>query len=263
MSRNLVRQHRGQLSMTQRELAEKVGTSQQQIQRIETGKIAAKLGIAQTICTVLNKPLQAVFPEAEKSLTAFRNKGSQRDEDLSEIANDGIEMDAFAWTVKLFLSGHEKPLFLPILSADKRRFHSYFYEEADNNVVPFFVFDSDKYRFALNIREVAFHQFLSDPVVMQREEVSDDEEGRYNVWITLTDGTSVIPVSVEADEASDENSDGTGQLDNIFSLLEDGPSPGQRFHLTDEDGETAFVRTGSVAMLQVALDVLNPVESDE
>ncbi|EPE1341655.1 helix-turn-helix transcriptional regulator [Salmonella enterica] len=102
MSRNLVRQHRVLLSMTQRELAEKVGTSQQQIQRIETGKIAAKLGIAQTICTVLNKPLQVVFPEAEKSLTEFRNKGSQRDEDLSEVADNGIEMDAFAWTVKLY-----------------------------------------------------------------------------------------------------------------------------------------------------------------
>ncbi|HAM9402950.1 TPA: hypothetical protein IDY88_000947 [Escherichia coli] len=86
-------------------------------------------------------------------------------------------------------------------------------EVADSDVVSFFVFGSDKYRFALNICEVAFHQFLSAPGVMKCEETGNDDEGR----ITLTDGTSVIPVSVEVDG---EENDGSGQLDNVFSILE-------------------------------------------
>jgi DNA-binding XRE family transcriptional regulator len=50
MLQNNIKQLRTQLSITQRELAYMVGTSQQQIQRIETGKVAAKLGLAQAIC---------------------------------------------------------------------------------------------------------------------------------------------------------------------------------------------------------------------
>ena len=42
MLQNNIKQLRTQLSITQRELAYMVGTSQQQIQRIETGKVAAK-----------------------------------------------------------------------------------------------------------------------------------------------------------------------------------------------------------------------------
>lgn len=49
MLQNNIKQLRTQLSITQRELAYMVGTSQQQIQRIETGKVAAKLGTAQAI----------------------------------------------------------------------------------------------------------------------------------------------------------------------------------------------------------------------
>ncbi|VAG28680.1 transcriptional regulator, y4mF family [Enterobacter hormaechei] len=43
MIQNNIKQLRTQLSITQRELAYMVGTSQQQIQRIETGKVAADL----------------------------------------------------------------------------------------------------------------------------------------------------------------------------------------------------------------------------
>lgn len=46
MLQNNIKQLRTQLSITQRELAFMVGTSQQQIQRIETGKVAAKLSLA-------------------------------------------------------------------------------------------------------------------------------------------------------------------------------------------------------------------------
>lgn len=54
MLQNHIKQLRTQQSITQRELAFMVGTSQQQIQRIETGKVAAKLSLAQAICNALD-----------------------------------------------------------------------------------------------------------------------------------------------------------------------------------------------------------------
>lgn len=71
---NNIKQLRTQLSITQRELAYMVGTSQQQIQRIETGKVAAKLGLAQAICKALDKPLNIVFLESDQLINDFHKK---------------------------------------------------------------------------------------------------------------------------------------------------------------------------------------------
>ena len=160
MLQNNIKQLRTQLSITQRELAYMVGTSQQQIQRIETGKVAAKLGTAQAICNALDKPLNIVFPESDRLINDFHKKRRKTDDDLEEIATSGIEMDSGLWIVKLWLHGQQDYLLLPISAADKRRFYYYFQETASPNVERFFVFDSDQYRYALNMREVVFHQFL-------------------------------------------------------------------------------------------------------
>ena len=130
MLRNNIKQLRTQLSITQRELAYMVGTSQQQIQRIETGKVAAKLGLAQAICNALDKPLNIVFPESDQLINKFHKTRRTTDEDLEAIATSGIEMDSGLWTVKLWLQGLQDYLLVPISAADKRRFYYYFQETA-------------------------------------------------------------------------------------------------------------------------------------
>jgi DNA-binding XRE family transcriptional regulator len=105
MIQNNIKQLRTQLSITQRELAYMVGTSQQQIQRIETGKVAAKLGLAQAICNALDKPLNIVFPESDQLINDFHKKRRKTDEDLEAIATSGIEMDSGLWTVKALATG--------------------------------------------------------------------------------------------------------------------------------------------------------------
>ncbi len=94
---NKIKELRTQLSITQRELADMVGTSQQHIQRIETGKVAARLGLAQAISAVLKKPLNAVFPGNDTLLQKVRNQSSRSDDDLKSIADSGIEMDGCIW----------------------------------------------------------------------------------------------------------------------------------------------------------------------
>lgn len=264
MLQNNIKQLRTQLSITQRELAFMVGTSQQQIQRIETGKVAAKLGLAQAICNALDKPLNVVFPESDRLINDFRKKRRKTDEDLEAIATSGIEMDSGLWTVKLWLQGQRDYLLLPISAADKRRFYYYFQEKNTPNIERFFVFDSSKYRYALNMREVVFHQFLSDglrPIVDEEDDAYEDDY--FNVHITLVNGGPVIPLSVEPDAPQNEETDDIGQLNAFFDALDCEPETTDRFMITDEDGEDAFIRIGSIAMVRVALDALEPVEDYE
>ncbi|EEV2755059.1 transcriptional regulator, partial [Escherichia coli O139] len=37
----------------------------------------------------------------------------------------------------------------------------------------------------------------------------------------------------------------------------------ERYQLTDIDGEDAFIRIGSIAMVRVLLDAMKPVEEDD
>lgn len=264
MIQNNIKQLRTQLSITQRELAYMVGTSQQQIQRIETGKVAAKLGLAQTICNALDKPLNIVFPESNQLINDFHKKRRKTDEDLETIATSGIEMDSGLWTVKLWLQGQQDYLLLPISAADKRRFYYYFQEKNAPNTERFFVLDSSEYRYALNMREVVFHQFLSDGFApIMSEEEDDYEDDYFNVHITLVNGGQVIPLSVEPDAPQNEEADDIGQLNAFFEKLDCEPETTDRYMLTDEDGEDAFIRIGSIAMVRVVLDALEPVEEDE
>lgn len=57
--------------------------------------------------------------------------------------------------------------------------------------------------------------------------------------------------------------DDIGQLNAFFETLDGEPETTDRYMLTDEDGEDAFIRIGSIAMVRVALDALEPVEEDE
>lgn len=264
MLQNNIKQLRTELSITQSELAHMVGTSQQQIQRIETGKVAAKLGLAQAICNALDKPLNIVFPESDQLINNFHKTRRTTDEDLEAIATSGIEMDSGLWTVKLWLQGQQDYLLLPISAADKRRFYYYFQETASPNVERFFVFDSNQYRYALNMREVVFHQFLSDvlpPIVT--EENDDYEDDYFNVYVTLVNGGPVVPLSVEPDAPQNDETDDIGQLNAFFEKLDCEPETTDRYMLTDEDGEDAFIRIGSIAMVRVVLDALEPVEEDK
>ncbi|WP_427192569.1 helix-turn-helix transcriptional regulator [Serratia marcescens] len=264
MLQNNIKHLRTQLSITQRELAFMVGTSQQQIQRIETGKVAAKLSLAQAICNALDKPLNVVFPESDRLINDFRKKRRKTDEDLEVIATSGIEMDSDLWTVKLWLQGQQDYLLLPISAAEKRRFYYYFQEKVAPNTERFFVFDSSEYRYALNMREVVFHQFLSDgfaPIESEEDDVYEDDF--FNVHITLVNGGPVIPLSVEPDAPQNEETDDIGQLNAFFDTLDCEPETTDRFMITDEDGEDAFIRIGSIAMVRAALDALEPVEDDE
>jgi DNA-binding XRE family transcriptional regulator len=71
VKKNRIQELRTALGLTQRQLASMVGTSQQQIQRLETGLQAARLDLAARICSALGKPIQQVFPATKKGRYAI------------------------------------------------------------------------------------------------------------------------------------------------------------------------------------------------
>ncbi len=79
----------------------------------------------------------------------------------------------------------------------------------------------------------------------------------------MANGGGDIPLCVESDAAQNEEVDDIGQLNAFFETLDGEPETTDRYMLTDEDGEDAFIRIGSIAMVRVALDALEPVEEDE
>jgi len=52
-------------------------------------------------------------------------------------------------------------------------------------------------------------------------------------------------------------------LNGFFDTLEIEPEGTERYQLTDEDREDAFIRIGSIVMVRIALDVLESVEEND
>lgn len=265
---NKVKKIRTQLSISQRELAERAGTSQQQIQRIEAGKITTSLTMAKAICIALGKPLEIVFPTAAKALNELRTElESTRyltDDALSKVSSNGIEADDRQWWFKVLLKGQQEPLVFAISAADKRRLYSIVQSETDSSTLEFAIFDTADARYAVNLSEVSFCQFLFDPPTTHHAgtPVEEKAEAEHNVFITMTGGGPTIGLGVEPDSPEDE--DDAGQLAHVLFMLEAGASDaGDRYLIVDEDGEDAFIRAGSTAMLQISLWALGEGSNDD
>ena len=214
--------------------------------------------------------MELVFPAAAKALKDLRSEMKEThyitEDALSKVANSGIEADIAEWTFKVILKGHQEPLSFSVSPSEKRRLYSVVQGEQDCSGVPFAVFDTERHRIALNLSEVSFCQFLYEAPttssVATPREVSADEEG--TVVVTLVGGGPKVELGVESD-VWDEGGD-VGQLGHIFFMLEHDPDPGERYRIIDEEGEDGFIRTGSIALLQVdlaALDGNETADTDE
>jgi transcriptional regulator with XRE-family HTH domain len=263
---NKVKKIRTQLSISQRELAERAGTSQQQIQRIEAGKITTSLTVAKAICIALGKPLEIVFPDAAKALNELRSELQETryitDEALSKVSSGGIEADTRQWWFKVFLKGQQEPLLFPIDAGEKRRLYSIVQDEAEGSLVRFAVFDTAHARYAVNLSEVSFCQFLSDAPrdFGSATEAGDDEDKEHDVLITMIGGGTTIGLNVPVESSEEEG----GQLAHILYMIEGGvPDASDRYRITDVDGEDAFIRVGSIALLQVSLWALGESGNDD
>lgn len=264
---NKVKSIRTKLGLTQRQLAEKVGTSQQQIQRIESDQIAARLTLAAEIAAALGKPLNVVFPGSIGAIArAVDDIDSSRylpsDVELNRIQQTGVEFDSSQHCLKVWLHGHSEQLYFPLSPQEKRRlFQTIQGEMADPEVTSFVVFESWDKRIAINLAELDACQFLSAPMVGVNEPDSStvsEPLDKDHVLVFPKGSSAPMTFKPEVDRAADD--DAMGDFGNLLFQLEMNPAPSERLHFQDVDGESVFLRAGSVALLSVPLWVMNPGE---
>jgi DNA-binding XRE family transcriptional regulator len=265
-----IKQLREKLKLSQQALAKKAGTSQQEIQRIESGRSAARLELAKAIADALGKPFDKVFPSASKLLVKMYEDMEKTpylpsSETYDEINAHGIEADPAEHTLRCLFKGHDEPFLFRVSGATKRRLYRAIQLEGANtgNTLPIVVFDSDSARLAINLSELEFCQFLFDAPGQVVNETDEEREGRNSVQVYFRGSAKPYYFSVDQDEPTDEDMDEMGQFADIFYHLDVYVEDGERYCFRDQDGEDVFIRAQSIAMLSVPLWVLEPNSDEE
>lgn len=270
MTRNRIKALREKRGLSQKELAALVGTSQQQIQRIENDKQSIRFDLALEVCRALEASMQKVFPEAAKTLS--RSQGKERPLNTliqdprftDEMDKAGIDMDPDFWFFKYRLRGGAEGV-RPVSSNEKQRL---WHAVQGSGSEPFVVFDSEKTRIILNLNHLIFCQFLFESWVRIASRIpdaevtkEDDDMGWGPVSVYLADSPEPLNFDVDPDgPIPTDLAEDEGQFRSLVfaadSLSEDDSD--EVLYFTDGDGETAFFRAWDVAMIEIPLPVLKP-----
>lgn len=253
---NNIHKLRTALGLSQRALAVAVGTSQQQIQRVESGVQKARLDLAVKIAEALNSNLQQVFPNL--SLPAsVKNRKIKKEEAESVIekafAKAGIDPDVRYWTVKIgFVDG--RSFFYPVAADEKERISSIVW----NSTFDFIVFDTRTKRVAINGSKIGYCHFLFDLGVLEEDE---EECNECKVVVNFIGSQSPVSFDVDPDEKEIEEDDQgfSSQLQGMFISIEGSSADEQQVLVfDDEDGERVFLRTSQILTLEAPLLCCEP-----
>lgn len=270
---NKIRALRLKNGISQRELAKSVGTSQQQIQRVETGQVAARLELATKLSHALGVPLTVLFPGSQKALGEFSKEVKEEPRYLpsnkayAELERSGIEADPRVWTILIRLRGHGGAIEFEIEPAEKRRLFQLIQEEnPSDGSMSFVLFDTKHERVAVNLHELTYCHFLFDgpaALVPPKHDLQDPMEK--DVVVYLSGHSDPLEFGVDPDVGSPDDEDDEGSFRSIFFRMETHVEETDRFYFKDEDGEDVFLRAGDLALLRVPLWVILPerLEEDE
>jgi transcriptional regulator with XRE-family HTH domain len=234
MIENNIRKIRVWKGISQRELAQLANTSQQQIQRIEAGTQAARVDLAERIAAALKVELHELFPGL---LWLRRRSEAKRD----EFAKAGVELDDAMHRVYVRLrDGTDEEFVVGRKVADRLRVFSKRIEKPR-----FAVFDTFTHRVALNLREVAFWQFLSDPFVTPKDDETEEPDEELKLWIVGKAEPEVFGVNYDRDY--DEVSGELGNLSGFFYDLSTTDDLVRPLWFEDDDEEEIVVDPSAIA----------------
>jgi transcriptional regulator with XRE-family HTH domain len=254
MTINLIRQRRRAARLTQRDLADRVGTSQQQIQRVESGVQAVRLDLAVAIAGALNAPLSEIFPNLAQSQTKGRKSRKDSKSNSEDAPKDfweaGIDPDPRFWTIKVGLRGGETILY-SVSSREKERVSRVVW----GGRFGFVVFDSHHKRVAIRCEGINFCQFLFDA------SVTEDSEPEENLSLEafFLDGKAMT-FGIDPDTVRLEKDDGGlgAQLQNIFFELDGDPGDDGVIWFDDEDAERVLISKKQLLRVEVPLFCCDP-----
>jgi transcriptional regulator with XRE-family HTH domain len=253
MTKNRIVQLRKSRGLTQRALAELVGTSQQQIQRIEAGVQGVRLELATRIALALGGELRDIFPSLVAPLKRKSGKAPSQNSAAAQdsFAEIGIDADPAQWTVKFFASnGH---IFLYSVSSGEKSRLERLVRAGEGD---FIVFTSASHRVALNTKKIAATQFLFDfGVIDSSENIEED----FKISLHLSAAKEPFVFDVEPDQLPLEDDDDVSQsqLQNMFVTLGLGLDD-EIVWFDDIDGERVYIRPTEMMLIEVPLICCEP-----
>ena len=253
MAENLVREKRETRKLTQHALAKLVGTSQQQIQRIESGVQAVRLEMAVAIAKALEVTLVEIFPKLPRAEGRRRSKKPKEQPKWAskEFLEAGIDPDPRHWTLKLGLRNGEHFLYR-VSSEEKERVAEIVWHRHFN----FVVFDTKAKRIAIRHEEINFCQFLFDIGGVAEKDESEDS---FNLEVHFISGEP-ITFGVEPDQVERSKDEGgrSAQLQNIFFELESDIGEDDIIWFDDEDAERVYIRRKQLLRIELPLLCCEP-----
>lgn len=263
---NRIKTYRTKLGLTQRQLADRAKTSQQQIQRIESGTIAARLDLAGRICRALEQPMDKVFPKSAQALAKFSAELTAQpgyfpaSDAYDRAAETGVELDGAAWRLRVLVRGHRAPIDYIVEPSEQRRLFSAVQGESSVATgCTFVVFDSSTHTVAIQLGQLVYCHFLfdsPDTVLVKREKKADHETDGVRAY--FSGNTEAFEFDVSPDAGDPDDVDDWGDFKSILYTLELDPAASERLHFVDVDGEQVFLRAGDLALLEVPLWVTDP-----
>lgn len=265
---NKIRELRLKKGWSQKKLAKAVGTSQQQIQRFETGA-PVKLQMAGVLAEALGVSVPTVFPGSRLGLERVLRKGSiaeayTNEEIEDSLLNAGIESDPVFWTARVLLRGADPAKdirFYKIGVADRKRVDRH-YLGIGNQPPGFFHFESEDKVVLVNMDHVVFWQNCWDPPTI----VEQEKEPFCGLDVYFAGKKEALCFGVEPDGPAPESPDGEdedGQFRWLTMHLEAGLDKDDFIDFEDEDGEVAHLRVGDIAVIEMARYLTHPELLDD
>lgn len=256
-SGNRMRELRQAKKLSQRQLAELVGTSQQQIQRIEAGLQAARIDLAIEIAGALGGSLENVFPGLREALGRRRRidlKVLDSEELSQRVSEAGIDPDPNAWSVLCLLRGGGT-IEAPIPSTDLQRLRGWL-DRGGTTDGSYFSWDSKGVRLLLNLRHLLHAHFTFEAAALISEPPEKGIDLTEQVRVFLADRAA--PLSFEVQDHEDAGEDPPGELGDLWMEAQGKLEEGQFLHFTDVNGEEVWLRMADVALIEIPLWALHP-----
>lgn len=248
--------------LSQKALAEMVGTSQQQIQRVEVGH-TLRLELATRIAAALRTDLETLFPEiravARKIRKETKNTKPLEHEHVERVQQDlakvGIDADSATWTVILRMRSGLKRQYL-VSSMDAERLQTCI----SNSGKGFMSFDSNDAEVVVGLDHMLSAHFLWDGPGI-RDPLSEEQAPVIRVWFHHPEPVA-YEVEYEEESAPDQE---MGQIrDFLFGLdlgLDFEEEPFASFD--DIDGERVYLRLADVEILEASFAIFSIPEYED
>ena len=259
---NTIRKYRHQLNLTQKDLADRLGTTRQHIQRIEVGEYV-KLDFALRICAVLKQAIEVIFPPTKGAIALLQKKGlngtsrphPEADRFMEEA---GIDVDPADWTVEFQLRNGLKGVWNLSWQEANRLVRRA--QDAEN---VFFCSQSRMIAFAVNLQHLCFFHVRFGINEAAEKEVERNGE----VLVYLLDSPKPLVFNAGPDPEPPETiSEDEGTFRNLLydlEMMEKDSRVDPVIAFEDLDGEHAFFRTEQVALIAIPLEIIHPEMEDD